>query len=400
MLLVLAGNNEAGVYSYRDSERIYSFTYTQNNPISLVMPTTESLYISKYEMLPIFDQFMPEGWLYQVMLNHLRKRLGTITDYQVFKSLAPNIEGFLTFRLKGKRVTQSTMALNKVAVEDLIENDTMDLFHELVNAFLLRSSISGVQPKILVPVEDKAVVKGEDHIVKTFGEQFPDLARNEYLCLKACEQAGLPIPEVTLSKHGKFLIVKKFTGVLGFEEFCTLFGKTSKEKYNGSYESIAKALAKVSSYPENDLELLYKSVVMSFLLKNGDAHLKNFGVIYSSPTAGDTRLAPIYDVVCTAVYIPSDTPALTLFGRKVWHSREKLIQFGEESCLLGRRRAKELFLECEAGVGWLKDHLADHLREDKRDSLARNLLKVLEFSLSKNLKRTYKELPRELELHW
>ncbi len=400
MLLVLAGNKEAGVYSYRDSERIYSFTYTQNNPISLVMPTTESLYISKYEMLPIFDQFMPEGWLYQVMLNHLRKRLGTITDYQVFRSLAPNIEGFLTFRLKGRGVPQGATALNSIVIKDLVENDTMDLFHELVNAFLLRSSISGVQPKVLVPVEDKAVLKGENHIVKTFGEQFPDLARNEYLCLRACERAGLLIPEITLSKHGRFLIVKKFTGGLGFEEFCTLFGKTSKEKYHGSYESIAKALAKVSSSPENDLELFYKSVVMSFLLKNGDAHLKNFGVLYSSPTTGDTRLAPTYDVVCTAVYIPSDTPALTLFGRKVWHSRGKLLQFGEEACLLDRRKAKELFQECEAGVGWLKDYLASNLRENKNDSLALNILKVLEFSLSKNLKRTYKELPRELDLHW
>ena len=400
MLLVFAGGKQAGIYSYRASERVYSFTYTQNNPISIVMPPTESVYISRYEMLPIFDQFMPEGWLYEVMVNHLRKRLGSITDYDVFKSLAPNIEGFLTFKLKGRRSAKSSLALREVAIGDLVENDTMDMFYELVNAFLLKSSISGVQPKVLVPVGEKALVEGEDYIVKTFGEQFPDLARNEYLCLKACERAGLPIPEITLSRHGRFIIVKKFTGPLGFEEFCTLLGRTSEGKYDGSYEGIAKALGKVSSSPEEDLELLYKMVVMSFLLKNGDAHLKNFGVLYSSPTAGDTRLAPTYDVVCTVVYIPSDTPALTLFGRKVWHSRDKLMQFGEKACLLSRRRARELFQECEEGVCWLKDSLSLSLREDPDDALAANMLRVLEFSLLENLKRTYKELPRGLELHW
>jgi serine/threonine-protein kinase HipA len=38
-----------------------------------------------------------------------------------------------------------------------------------------------------------------------------------------------------------------------------------------------------------------------FRVGNGDAHLKNFAVIYES-TAGLYRLSPVYDVVCTRVY--------------------------------------------------------------------------------------------------
>jgi serine/threonine-protein kinase HipA len=48
---------------------------------------------------------------------------------------------------------------------------------------------------------------------------------------------------------------------------------------------------------------------------NGDMHLKNWSLIY--PGAGDTPLlAPVYDVLSTVPYIPSDSLALSLGGEK------------------------------------------------------------------------------------
>jgi serine/threonine-protein kinase HipA len=73
-------------------------------------------------------------------------------------------------------------------------------------------------------------------------------------------------------------------------------------------------------------EQFFATLVLSVLLRNGDAHLKNFGVLYVSP--GDTvALAPVYDVVTTTAYIREDVPALSLAGTKKWWSRKVLERF-------------------------------------------------------------------------
>jgi serine/threonine-protein kinase HipA len=63
-------------------------------------------------------------------------------------------------------------------------------------------------------------------------------------------------------------------------------------------------------------------------LRNGDAHLKNFGVVYDD-VRGDARLAPVYDLVTTAVYLPQDRMALTLDGSTEWPEAKKLRRLGE-----------------------------------------------------------------------
>lgn len=63
---------------------------------------------------------------------------------------------------------------------------------------------------------------------------------------------------------------------------------------------------------------------------NGDAHLKNFGVLYSDPVKFDTRLAPAYDIVNTTAYIPEDSLALDLSGNKsIFASRLGILEFAK-----------------------------------------------------------------------
>ena len=73
-------------------------------------------------------------------------------------------------------------------------------------------------------------------------------------------------------------------------------------------------------------EQFFAMLVLSVMLRNGDAHLKNFGVLYES-AHGAVRLAPVYDVVTTTAYIEKDIPALSLSGTKKWWPRKALEQF-------------------------------------------------------------------------
>ncbi|MDU8339637.1 HipA domain-containing protein, partial [Pseudomonas syringae pv. actinidiae] len=66
------------------------------------------------------------------------------------------------------------------------------------------------------------------------------------------------------------------------------------------------------------------------IVGNGDAHLKNFGLLYSDPTQRDARLAPAYDIVNTTAYIPEDVLALDLLGNKsLFASRQGLLDFAQ-----------------------------------------------------------------------
>jgi len=46
--------------------------------------------------------------------------------------------------------------------------------------------------------------------------------------------------------------------------------------------------------------------------------------------------------VNTVVYVYTDRPALTLFGKKVWFARKALIKFGVDSCYISEKDANAL----------------------------------------------------------
>ena len=51
------------------------------------------------------------------------------------------------------------------------------------------------------------------------------------------------------------------------------------------------------------LREMVRRTVFNLLVGNGDAHLKNWSLIY--PDRKRARLSPAYDLVCTAVYLPA-----------------------------------------------------------------------------------------------
>lgn len=117
----------------------------------------------------------------------------------------------------------------------------------------------------------------------------------------------------------------------GFEDFCVLNAKRTDQKYSGSYEtSILKRFQQFANSPHvyADIEKLFTLIALNCALRNGDAHLKNFGIVYDD-VLGQARLAPVYDLVTTAVYLPKDSMALTLNGSTRWPAAKELQRLGE-----------------------------------------------------------------------
>ncbi len=100
------------------------------------------------------------------------------------------------------------------------------------------------------------------------------------------------------------------------EDVCQITERLTEEKYNGSYEQIAKAIRRHSVNPGLDVINFFEMVLFCFLTGNVDMHLKNFSLVDTAEKGGIT-LAPAYDMVATALVTPNDKVdlALTLNGK-------------------------------------------------------------------------------------
>lgn len=133
---------------------------------------------------------------------------------------------------------------------------------------------------------------------------------------------------------GKLFLMSRFDRLpdgtaLGFEDMAVLTGRTDKEKYEGSYEMIAKAVETFAGEDSvHQLRKLFERVMLSCWLRDGDAHLKNFGMLYAHPAAA-RKLAPIYDVVCTDIYPELDgLMALKLSKSKTFPTNKEIVAYG------------------------------------------------------------------------
>lgn len=366
------------------------------NSISLSLPNTKRFYTYKHRFPPYFEIFLPEGYLYEIFKQILTKEYGYIDDYLIFSKLAPNIKTRVEF------VSDfSKLDFEFLEIENILQNDTSDTFSKLLDIFLNKNAISGVQPKTVALLKSKETLHVKEYIIKTWGEEYPNLAENEYFCLQACVKAGINTVKVELSQNRRFLVVENFIfqdgEVLGFEEILSLMDKNRDSKYNGSYEQVAKVISQFTTNKKSSLSEYFKVVVMNYLLKNGDAHLKNFGLLFSKDFS-TISLSPAYDIVTTTAYLFKDKPALMLEGKKLWYNKETLMQFGVKNCMLTVKEADTIYEKC---IVALKETLVDieaYIEQNPDfEMVGRRMCESFKHSLED---KTAKELPLELTRTW
>lgn len=343
--------------------------------ISLLMPQRPEQYISR-ELHPVFQMNLPEGYV----LERLRQRLAKATgmDPMLLLALTGREAAIGRVHVRAPAGLVEAVAAGEGSgrgerlSQILAWDGAEDLFEELARRYLLRTGVSGVQPKLLVPEacepDDKVSLATADLIVKSGGAEYPGLAVNEYVCMSIARRAGIPVPEFHLSDNRQLFVMRRFDRTadgqaLGFEEMAVLMAKGAAQKYEGSYEQVARFVSLFCS-PERrlaSLAQLFDQVALSCILGNGDAHLKNFGVLYGNPASGDVWLAPAYDLVNTTAYIAEDSLALTLGGSKSFFaSRVHLMDFAVR-CQVGdpRGRVLGLLAEVEAGLSMHASLLAE-----------------------------------------
>ena len=387
------------IASFIQDKKSYLIDYKDfniRNSICLSLPNSKRFYTYEYRFPPYLETFLPEGYLYEIFKNILTKEYGYIDDYLIFSKLSANIQARVSFKSDFQALN-----FNFLEIDNILQNDSNDTFKILLNTFLDKNAISGVQPKTVALLQDKETLHVKEYIIKTWGEEYPHLAENEYFCLQACKKAGLKIPNIKLSQNKKFLVVENFIfeedSILGFEEILSLLDKNRDKKYDGSYEQVAKIIYQFTTNKKDSLREYYKTVVMNYLLKNGDAHLKNFGLLFSQDFS-KIYLSPTYDVVNTTSYVFRDKPALMMSGKKVWFAKDELVDFGVKNCLLTKREAVVLYEQCVRALQETIVEIKEYTKKNSNFSIiAKRMIESFTVSLQN---KTIKELPIELTRTW
>lgn len=331
-----------------------SVTAREGDAVSLTMPTRPEPYLHGV-LHPVFQMNLPEGYV----LDQLRLRLAksTGTDPLSLLGVMGSADPIGRVRMSLDEQPDTRAIQRGERLEDILAYKGAEgLFASLVDRYLETTAISGVQPKVLVPQASPAKAAGRtpELIVKSGMDSFPGLAINEFVCMTAVAKAGIPTPEFFLSDDRSLFVMRRFDrlsdgSALGFEDMAVLAGLAADQKYQGRYEGIAKLIKAFCSVDavQPALAQLFDMVAMSCLLGNGDAHLKNFGLLYTTPADDDVRMAPAYDIVNTTCYLRDDALALSLGGDKgLFSSRLRLVEFATAHCNLkkaaARTRVREL----------------------------------------------------------
>lgn len=202
-----------------------------------------------------------------------------------------------------------------------------------VQVIRTQTTVTGVQPKLSLYLESGENVGQPKRftIVGLWGDYILKPPSHYYSHLPEVEDLTMHLASIAKIKVVPHSLIRLQTGNLAYitkridrkkkqklhmEDMCQLTERLSEEKYNGSYEQIAKTIIKYSGTPILDVINFYELVLFSFITGNADMHLKNFSLLHQ-PSIGPV-LSPAYDLVATALVNPDDQEelALTLNGKK------------------------------------------------------------------------------------
>lgn len=275
--------------------------------------------VTRMRLAPYFANLLPEGPLRE----YLAAGLGTkvVRDFPLIAALGGDLPGNV------RVVPEGSGPLQEPVVDESAVGHR-PLKFSLAGVQLKFSALESASGGLTIPVSGA----GGDWIVKLPSTTFPQVPAHEHAMLVLARETGFEVPthrlvaldqiegmpaDIRLTER-RALAVRRFDraddGRIHTEDFAQVFGVCPADKYEkASSESLARVVLAERGVDEA-IELV-RRLVFTVLIGNGDAHLKNWSLIYRDPVA--PSLAPLYDQVGTVVYMPNDRLGLSLGGTRV-----------------------------------------------------------------------------------
>lgn len=321
-------------------------------PLSHSLPVRREDY-SHEEVEPFLSNLLPD--------DIIRTRIGAILQiprentFALLQALGGDCAGAIAFFPEEDVPVRRTAKFRALSDEeagrilDNLESRPLDVGEDG-----FRISGAGAQDKLIACFSDGRVslpLMGtpSTHIIKNALRDYPDSVENEYFTMKLAAACGIRAADCSIEKIGgkrRYVTVRYdreaedgLVRRLHQEDFCQMLKIVPSHKYEsvggpGLVQSFA--LLRAASLSAADTIELLDRVIFNFLVGNGDAHGKNFSVLYRGRTA---RLAPAYDLMSTAIY-PEVGKRMAMkidgeYGFK-WITRSKFLRMGK-ACGIGAK---------------------------------------------------------------
>ncbi len=281
---------------------------------------------------PVLSNLLPEGSLRELIAQGLKVHVDN--ELHILSYLGEDLPGAIEATpMEPEDVPNSVLKTHGKAKAVKFEKLTRG------NKF----SLAGVQMKFSMKEKDGRyyLSKGDvlgDWIIKTPSTKHKFVPLNEYTAMSLAGLVGVDIPEIKLVElykldnlpqinlpdEKKAFAIKRFDREdnqrIHMEDFAQILVKYPHEKYaSANYETIGKVIYDFSGDGLADAQQFARRLLVNILLANGDAHLKNWSLLYSDKIT--PRLSPAYDIVTTNVYIENETQyALNLGKTKEWYT--------------------------------------------------------------------------------
>ncbi|WP_077530823.1 type II toxin-antitoxin system HipA family toxin [Vreelandella utahensis] len=289
-----------------------------------------SAWIRQQRLHPVFSNMLPEG----ALREWLAQRLQVHPDHEfpLMAALGRDLPGALIASPVAAEAVPDWVLSHRTSTPAAFDDPAT--FHGF--------SLPGVQMKFSMRMAEGRFRLGLDDepgdwIVKTPSQRFAAVPENEYSAMKLAEAAGVVIPEMRLISTGTLdglpslnvpcdqpaFAIKRFDREDGerihIEDFAQILFKYPHDKYRAAnYEQVTRLIYEYTGDPLRNVQETARRLLVNLLLANGDAHLKNWSLIY--PDGRQPELAPAYDIVATRAYMDGERQAaLNLNRRKDWY---------------------------------------------------------------------------------
>lgn len=328
-------------------------------PLSFKFPIRLEPYAGP-EVEQYFSNLLPD--------DYVRTRIGEIlkipleNTFALLEAIGGDCAGAISFYPEGV----DPVGLTDPQYRELDEQEAVRILADLEKRPLdvgdegVRISGAGAQDKLVAVVRDGRVLlplngTPSTHIIKPDIRNYPGSSYNEFFCMRLAAACRLDVASCDLlqlaGRH--YYVTERYDREmrggtyrrLHQEDFCQILGIDPKDKYE-----TRSGLGFVRSFELlRELELSAAEVlsfldrlIFNFLVGNGDAHGKNFSILYRD---GKRVLAPMYDVMCTTVYPEvGKRMAMKIDGAYdfKWVTRGKFLRLGEKIGVGGKLMQKAL----------------------------------------------------------
>ena len=314
----------------RSSDGVYAFTYASEwlgrphrFPLSWSLPLTDA----PYHGAPVhyfFQNLLPEGQARRAVASRLG--LSEDNDWSMLVAIGGECAGALSILAPDQPpVEPEEWSYERIAPQTLQQlAERRGIVPLLVGGTATRLSLAGAQDKVPVTVLDGKLhlplgSAPSTHILKLPNRDFAHLVANEAFVTALARASGLDAVdnELFTETDPPCLLVRRFDRHpssaawpvvrLHQEDLCQALALPAGRKYEQeggpTLAQAASIIRKMSVEPLQDIQALLKWATFNVCAGNADAHGKNLALLYQK---GGARLAPLYDLVSTRIYLRLD----------------------------------------------------------------------------------------------